>query len=73
MLRVLDEAGLDQAVTATFEEGSAGRNVVRYLCLRPHQPAAYYAAQEDSIVLTFDALTALVELAERNGWRRGNR
>ena len=61
---VKDEAALNLALTATYE--TKGNEI--YIRIRPNAPQTYYPFQGSSIILTFNALDALVSLAERNGW-----
>lgn len=67
LTKTLDSADLNPAVGATVETTGVGEPQLR---LRPHHPAVYYPGQNQSLVLRWDALTALIELAERNGYRR---
>jgi len=62
---VEDEAAINQALIATYET----RGSESYIRVRPNAPQTYYPAQGGAIVLTFDALDGLVELAKRHGWK----
>lgn len=66
IVRVLvDEAAINQALSATFET----RGTESFIRIRPNAPQTYFPSQESSIVLTFEALDALIVLAKRNGWK----
>lgn len=67
MFTTVDEAMLNEAVQGTIEVYG---NNLKQIRLRPNAPMAYYPSQGYSIVLRFDALDALLALAERNGYRR---
>lgn len=66
-VKTLDSADLNGALAAVVETAGAGPPQLR---VRPHTPASYYPAQRYSIILRWDALDALIALAERNGYRR---
>ena len=69
LVETLDSADLNSSLTAVVER-EGGRTV--QIRVRPHHPVSYYPAQKHSVVLRWDALDALIALAERNGFKRNN-
>jgi hypothetical protein len=62
--KVVDDVDLG-ALNATLEEVPGPAAVI--VRVRPHQPAAYFAAQLHSVILSVDAVKSIVEMLRRSG------